>query len=557
MYNYDITLKYKKGGEKVYKVLKVIVKNKKNKKALYSYFYDLCMCYKNLKNVANFHIRQHMTGLKEGVELNPLQSQSISLFNEYIPKLTENSKQYIEKRKENILKNTSLSEDEKKEKISKLKAKEYSLLEPSKWFPGYETIDGVLKLSKNVDYYSVPGGVSVQAIKEVTQNWKGFFALNKKYSENSGSLLGKPKIPKYLKGPTTVCLNNVVCKLKKDGKNKYSLRFPKTNEKLSLGSYFDGTEKLVEVKIIPVSDYFVVSITTDTDNSKLDKKTRKNRKEEIDKREKELKEKKSNRVVAIDIGQVNIVTMTNNIGLRPILIKGNVIVQRNKYYLDKIAEEQSIINKGKDPKDKSYIHTNKRIKTLYAKRDRMLYDYFHKVGKFIITFCKENNIDTLIIGHNIEQKQNLNMGIQNQNYAYIPFSRLYNILSYLCLREGIKYEEIEESYTSKSSFFGKDIIPTYKDGENEKYAFSGYRPTRDVYKSKKLGYCYNADVNGSLNIMRKYQEDLTKDIKISDVSSCVVLSYYSFLKTKKKTNINGNINKKRKPSKLDFHKIFN
>ena len=59
----------------------------------------------------------------------------------------------------------------------------------------------------------------------------------------------------------------------------------------------------------------------------------------------------------------------------------------------------------------------------------------------------------------------------------------------------------EESYTSKASFFDEDMIPVYN-GDPKQYEFSGKRMKRGMYQTKN-GKRINADINGTLNILRK------------------------------------------------------
>ena len=88
----------------------------------------------------------------------------------------------------------------------------------------------------------------------------------------------------------------------------------------------------------------------------------------------------------------------------------------------------------------------------------------------------------------------------NQKFTQIPFGKLRDNFKYLCKIYGIKFIEQEESYTSKASFWDKDIIPIYGDKEIPK--FSGSRIHRGLYQTKE-GNLLNADVNGALNILRK------------------------------------------------------
>ena len=75
-------------------------------------------------------------------------------------------------------------------------------------------------------------------------------------------------------------------------------------------------------------------------------------------------------------------------------------------------------------------------------------------------------------------------------------------LEYLCELNGIILVMQEESYTSKASFWDKDVIPVYKSDDTEEYHFSGKRIHRGQYRTAS-GQVLNADVNGALNIMRK------------------------------------------------------
>ena len=78
------------------------------------------------------------------------------------------------------------------------------------------------------------------------------------------------------------------------------------------------------------------------------------------------------------------------------------------------------------------------------------------------------------------------------------------MLTYKCVDSGIAVVLREESYTSKSSFLDHDDIPTYGDDTNFKP--SGHRKYRGLYVSHNKTNI-NADVNASLNILRKYLKE--------------------------------------------------
>ena len=84
----------------------------------------------------------------------------------------------------------------------------------------------------------------------------------------------------------------------------------------------------------------------------------------------------------------------------------------------------------------------------------------------------------------------------------VLYGQLRSKLEYLCKLNGIMFVKQEESYTSKSSFWDKDDIPIYNTDNPKEYQFSGNRIHRGFYKTAS-GKTFNADVNGTLNIMRK------------------------------------------------------
>lgn len=129
----------------------------------------------------------------------------------------------------------------------------------------------------------------------------------------------------------------------------------------------------------------------------------------------------------------------------------------------------------------------------------------------IVSYCLEHDIGTLVLGYNDDFQYKSHMGKENnQLFVNIPFGKLRKKLSYLCEYYGIAFQVQEESYTSKASFWDKDEIPVYEkpepkaDPPTEKphYEFSGSRVHRGLYKTS-TGKCFNADVNGALNILRK------------------------------------------------------
>lgn len=105
------------------------------------------------------------------------------------------------------------------------------------------------------------------------------------------------------------------------------------------------------------------------------------------------------------------------------------------------------------------------------------------------------------------------------------------MIQYKAETYNIEVNIVEESYTSKSSFLDFDNIPVFK--EDEKHSFSGKRIKRGLYKTGNI--IINSDVNGSYNILRKFDNSLFSKDNLDNILTIPEI-----------ININGYINKKKK-----------
>jgi putative transposase len=130
-------------------------------------------------------------------------------------------------------------------------------------------------------------------------------------------------------------------------------------------------------------------------------------------------------------------------------------------------------------------------------------NYLHHASRRIINLLSSRKIGTLVIGKNVQWKNQINLGKPtNQNFVTIPHARLIEMLEYKAALVGIRVMVQEESYTSQSSFLNLDPIPVYGENSAARVKFCGKRIKRGLYKTAS-GRLINADVNGSYNILRK------------------------------------------------------
>jgi putative transposase len=292
-------------------------------------------------------------------------------------------------------------------------------------------------------------------------NFKSFFGLLKVGGMN-------PKIPKYLDKEK----GRFVTKFPKQALS--SLEFKKTGKiKLSQTNILIKTkikdfDKLKEVRLIPRNNFYVIEVVYEQDEMISN----------------------GNITASIDVGLNNLATITFSNGNKPLIINGKPLKSINQYYNKKKAHLQSILEKRN--KKKKSKHLNK----LTEKRNRKVKDYLHKSSKELVNQLVLNNVNTLVLGKNINMKQDINLGKRNnQNFTQMPTFRFLDIISYKAKLKGINIILQEESYTSKCSFL--DNEPIMKHDE-----YLGKRIKRGLFKSYK-GILINADVNGSYNIMKK------------------------------------------------------
>ncbi|CAK7029473.1 transposase [Tissierella sp.] len=333
---------------------------------------------------------------------------------------------------------------------------------------------------ENENYKLLNSNISQQILKEVDSVMKSFFGLIK--LAKLGQYNYKDiRLPKYLEkeGFFSIIIGQIRIKLNgildipmspvfKRQYGKVSIKVP--NNLLN--------KKIKEIRIIPKykARYFEIQYCYEIPESK----------EELDK----------NKALAIDLGLDNLCTCTTNQG-DSFIIDGKRLKSINQWANKQNSKLQSI-------KDKIGIKgTTKKQAILWRKRNNQVNDYINKTCSYIIKYCIDNDVGNIVIGYNKNIQKGINIGKQNnQNFVNLPIGDIANKLEYLSKRNNINHIKQEESYTSKSDFLANDDLPKLNQDNSKKHTFSGKRITRGQYKSS-IGIIINADVNASLNILRK------------------------------------------------------
>ena len=322
------------------------------------------------------------------------------------------------------------------------------------------------------DFRNLPCSVSQQVVKQVFQNIKSWIKLKKDYEKNPSKYDSKPKLPKYKKGKkqNILVFTNLSCRIK----NGY-IHFVKDIVKPIKTNI--GENKLCQVRIIPQATCYVVEVV-------------------YEKKENDLNLNKSN-VLSIDLGLNNLCTCISNVGVKPFIVNGRVIKSFNQWYNKTKAKRMSYIG------DKG---TSKYLRFLNNRRNIWIDDKIHKISRWIINFCINNNIGNIVIGLNKGWKQDINLGKKNnQKFVEIPFSELIDKISYKGKLIGINVQTTEESYTSKVDHLAFESLEKHD-------VYLGKRKKRGLFQSS-VNKLLNADVNGAIGIGRKvFGDSFVKEI---------------------------------------------
>lgn len=332
----------------------------------------------------------------------------------------------------------------------------------------YNELYQIIKESETDHYKSLPAQTSQQILKMLDKSWASFFKAIKVWKKDPSQFLAKPNIPGYKKkdGQHLLVFTNQQVNLK-DQLLKFSQKV-----ELEINTRLPDKTDIREVRIIPKGIGYVAEIVYE--------------KERII----PTNPKNPTKIVSIDWGVRNLVTMVNNIGLQPIVVKGGIAKSINQFYNKARAQVQSIYD------TRNGMKFGSEMARLTNKRNRKIHDLFHKTSRMVIDYCQTNDIDTIVIGYNKDWKQNCRIGKRNtQNFVSIPFYKLLQQLEYKAEEQGIKVIKQEESHTSKCSFLDKESIEHHK-------KYMGRRISRGLFKSKN-GTIINADVNGAYNILKK------------------------------------------------------
>jgi IS605 OrfB family transposase len=340
---------------------------------------------------------------------------------------------------------------------------------------------------------------SQQVLRMVDKNFRSFFSLIK--LKQKGKYSSSVQIPKYLDKESGWSVfvqgrsarikgNKIYIGLTKKFRDLYSIE--QKDLILDFPSNLSNIKQLQQLQIKPIyggKQYEILFCYEKPED---------------------FKDLNRNNYLGLDCGLDNLLTGYDLGNKNSFIIDGKPLKSVNHYYNKKKAKLQSIHEKNK-LKEKN----TKRIIKLSEKRKNYINNYLNQTVNKIIKYCIKNDIGNIIIGDFKGIKNEINTGrVNNQNFVSIPYGILKRKLEAKCDYYGINYALQEESYTSKCSSLDLEKIEKHEN-------YLGKRIKRGLFKTSN-GVLINADVNGAVNILRKYIKSKSGgDFSPTDVSGAI------------------------------------
>ena len=376
-----------------------------------------------------------------------------------------------------------------------------------------------------------------QVIRDVVRSFKSYRKSYKEYQKNPKKFRGVPRPPKPKKLKFlmnfSVELNvntfkqsedSLLVRLRINGREFLKVKLPKD---------FNFEVKSLRVKLFGTDVYVDVVYSVEIQESKTTGKY----------------------VAGIDLGLNNLIALVStNPDLKSLIVSGKEIKAFNQWFNKERAKLQSEIDtlrnkllqmeEEEEAQNLKQLLTEKliKLKELSAYRKRRIDNDFHKISRKLVDVLKTTDHRKLYIGKGAtESKDGVNLGKRNnQHFVSVPFRRLIELIKYKAEEVGIEVEEIDESFTSKTSPFadillvrekGKDYLKA-KEEEDEsllkellgqlKELTKAFRKFRGQLKDKITGKCFNADLVGAYNILRVGESSrrIIEDVKLLTIKLC-------------------------------------
>ena len=157
-------------------------------------------------------------------------------------------------------------------------------------------------------------------------------------------------------------------------------------------------------------------------------------------------------------------------------------------------------------KSKTTRSTSIKSCTLNQKRSRQRTHLLHSFTRSLVSDADARGVSTIIVGDLKDIRNGKDWGDSgNQQVHTWPFDKIIKMLTYKARLKGIRVVKEPEEYTSQTCCICGTICKSN-------------RIHRGLYVCNQCGAVINADVNGAINILKRY---LPEQISVSWSSGCL------------------------------------
>ena len=293
-------------------------------------------------------------------------------------------------------------------------------------------------------YKQLPSQTAQEVLKLLDKSWKSFYVLQKTHG------IDNPRPPRFKQAPIVITYMQNAIVHEKDS-DVVRLSLPKQLKIYMSETYgisdnyiylknkvFKDTDAIKQIKIYPpegnkcdiIVVYEVEDIMPLPDNG---------------------------RYLSIDLGLHNLMTCYDSTNGDTFIV-GRKYLSICNYYNKEIARVQSQWSSLQNEKGIKYPKSSKHIQQIHKKKNNSINDYLHKVTRYIVSYCVENQINTVVIGDITNIRKDNDLGnVTNQKLHSLPFAKIYMMLQYKLKMKGITLVKQSEAYTSQTSPLSRDV----------------------------------------------------------------------------------------------------
>jgi len=348
------------------------------------------------------------------------------------------------------------------------------------------------RLKDHFWYKNLPSQTAQEVLKVLDQSWKSFYQLVK-----SGGI-ENPKPPRFKQknfnikflnnGFTILSCNQLRLSLSKRLKGYLKEKYGIEDRYLDVHvpNHVPLDQKIKTIEIRPLSNgKFDLILVVETEDVKV--------------------KSPSEKFMSIDMGVNNFLSCYLYNG-KSIILSGRQMLSINRYFDKTIAHYESISKAQQAARGMRYPKSSKRVLQLFEKRQKQVHHLLHSMTRQIVNIAKEYGVETIVIGNITGIREGKKMGrVNNQKFHRLPFAKVIQQITYKAEEVGICMKnDITEEYTSQT-------CACCKERPSKENARKTNRKHRGLYVCQECSSVINADINGAINLSKKYLETLQRE----------------------------------------------